>query len=219
MANAEQEPTMEEILASIRRIINEDEEGEGGEAEATAEPEPEMAAEPEPTPEPEPEPELATEPEPEPEPQIEAEPEFETEPEMVAEPEPEPEPELAEDDVLELTEKVEDEAVGTDPVAVSDDLMIVDREDEIEPEPTPEPEPALLAEDEPLVDEAPASMAASAFSSLSENLKVSSGDGQTLEAIVRELMRPMLKEWLDQNLPTIVEQKVEEEIERIARRG
>ena len=43
-------------------------------------------------------------------------------------------------------------------------------------------------------------------------------DDQTLEALVRELLKPMLKSWLDENLPRIVEAKVEEEIERIARR-
>ena len=36
-----------------------------------------------------------------------------------------------------------------------------------------------------------------------------------LEAIVRELMRPMLKDWLDQHLPSMVERLVREEIERL----
>jgi len=35
---------------------------------------------------------------------------------------------------------------------------------------------------------------------------------------VREMMRPMLKKWLDDNLPAIVEEKVQAEVERIARR-
>lgn len=39
------------------------------------------------------------------------------------------------------------------------------------------------------------------------------------DAIVREVMRPMLQEWLDENLPRLVEQLVREEIERIARGG
>jgi cell pole-organizing protein PopZ len=42
-------------------------------------------------------------------------------------------------------------------------------------------------------------------------------DARTLEDVVRELLRPLLKEWLDQNLPRIVETKVEEEVQRIAR--
>jgi hypothetical protein len=35
--------------------------------------------------------------------------------------------------------------------------------------------------------------------------------------VVRELLRPLLKSWLDDNLPRIVEAKVAEEVERIAR--
>ncbi|KAA5804613.1 DUF2497 domain-containing protein [Alkalicaulis satelles] len=212
---AEQEPTMEEILASIRRIINEDEEEKP--AAETAE----TASEPEPAPEMEAEPEAAMEAEPAPEP----------EPAPVVDPAPEPQPDF-EDDVLELTDRVEDDAVagGTAPLAVSDDLMIVDREDEpepeAEPEPAPEPapvqaaapEPAPGPEDDSLLDEAPASAASSMFAALSENLRVSSEQGQTLEGIVRELMRPMLKQWLDENLPAIVEEKVQAEVDRIARR-
>ena len=199
--NAEQEPTMEEILASIRRIINEDDEEQPA-AEAVAE------AAPEPEAEPEPEPVAEVEPDPE--------------------PEPEPEPEAAlEDEALELTDRVEDEAEPVEePISVAEDIMIVDREDEVEPE--PEPEPDFMAEPEPvaeeteeedaLVDAAPASAAAGMFAALSENLRVSSEQGQTLEGIVREMMRPMLKQWLDDNLPSIVEEKVQAEVERIARR-
>ena len=147
-------------------------------------------------------------PEPEPEPEFEAEPE----------PEPEPEPEMDMDDALELTERVEED----EPVDLADDLMIMDREPEPEPEPEPEfeaePEPEPVEEDA-LIDAAPASAAAGMFAALSENLRVSSQQGQTLEAMVREMMRPMLKQWLDENLPSIVEEKVQAEIERIARRG
>jgi cell pole-organizing protein PopZ len=42
--------------------------------------------------------------------------------------------------------------------------------------------------------------------------------GRTLEDVIRELMQPMLKEWLDENLPAIVQARVDEEIERISRR-
>ena len=41
-----------------------------------------------------------------------------------------------------------------------------------------------------------------------------SGDGP-LEAVVREMLKPMLKDWLDRNLPEIVEQLVTREIARI----
>ena len=39
----------------------------------------------------------------------------------------------------------------------------------------------------------------------------------TLEDAVRETLRPMLKSWLDENLPRVVERMIEEEIERVAR--
>ncbi|WP_270374860.1 DUF2497 domain-containing protein [Marinicauda sp. Alg238-R41] len=218
MANAEQEPTMEEILASIRRIINEDEE-EAAPAEAEA---------------------ASTETESEPESDMDGD-----EPQAEAEAEAESEPQAEEaaadddfgdnDDVLELTERVEDDMSGTDPMSISDDLMIVDREEEpeepeLEPEPEVEPEPEFEAEPEPAPKPAPAaddesllgdvqsSAASSAFAALSENLRVSSEQGLTLEGIVREMLRPMLKQWLDENLPSIVEEKVQAEIERVARR-
>ncbi|NJR26526.1 MAG: DUF2497 domain-containing protein, partial [Richelia sp. CSU_2_1] len=43
--------------------------------------------------------------------------------------------------------------------------------------------------------------------------------GNTVEALVVEMLKPMLKEWLDANLPRIVEDKVESEVARIARRS
>jgi cell pole-organizing protein PopZ len=43
------------------------------------------------------------------------------------------------------------------------------------------------------------------------------GDGnQTLEQLVKDVLRPILKEWLDENLPDIVDRIVREEVERIA---
>ncbi len=42
-------------------------------------------------------------------------------------------------------------------------------------------------------------------------------EGRTLEDLTADLLRPMLKAWLDQNLPEIVRDQVEEEVKRIAR--
>jgi hypothetical protein len=178
-----QEPTMEEILASIRRIISEDDAPAGEEAEAApAEAEAAAEAAPEPAPEPEPEPAAAAEPEP-----VAA----------AAQPEPEPEP-AAEEEALELTEKVEthgDLDVFTAPAA----------------------EPAAApASVEALVSERAASAAASSFGALSAAIIMPRGD-RTLEDVVRELLRPLLQQWLDENLPGIVQQAVESEVERIAR--
>lgn len=44
-----------------------------------------------------------------------------------------------------------------------------------------------------------------------------SGDGTKLDSAVEEVLRPMLKTWLDTNLPQLVERLVREEIERVSR--
>jgi hypothetical protein len=44
-----------------------------------------------------------------------------------------------------------------------------------------------------------------------------SNQGLTIDALVRDMLRPMLKEWLDENLPHVVERMVEKEIARISR--
>lgn len=168
---SKQEPTMEEILASIRRIISEDdveqsepiEEEDGFPPQREPDPEPEIVAEepPPPPPEPEPEPELELEPDPVPAP-----------------------PAVEQEDVLELTDRIE---------------------------PLQDIEPAL-------VSDPTAAAAAAAFGHLSASLLMPQ-DLRTLEDVVRELLRPLLKQWLDDNLPDIVEAQVQAEIERISRSG
>lgn len=178
-----QEPTMEEILASIRRIISED--------DAPAET---AAAAPEPVVEAMLEPELVVE---------------------AAEPAP------AEDEVLELTERYEApaaESIG--------DLEVAD----VAPFPAAEPasEPFVAPVYDSLVGESAAASAASAFAGLAATFQkpeapaVAPQDmpfvsGNTVEAMVQAMLRPMLKDWLDTNLPGIVEAQVRKEVERIAR--
>ncbi len=48
---------------------------------------------------------------------------------------------------------------------------------------------------------------------------VSNGGGQTLEDITRDLLRPMIKQWLDAQLPALVERLVRIEIERVVGRA
>ena len=43
------------------------------------------------------------------------------------------------------------------------------------------------------------------------------GGDNTIEGLVREMLKPMMKDWLDANLAKIVEEKVEAEVQRIAR--
>jgi cell pole-organizing protein PopZ len=61
----------------------------------------------------------------------------------------------------------------------------------------------------------------SAFESLAQKTRAQAAqarDGRTLEEVVTELLRPMLKTWLDENLPELVERLVQAEIERVARK-
>ena len=71
----------------------------------------------------------------------------------------------------------------------------------------PTPEAGLLSH------EATAAIG-SAFNTLTETVKKRE---PTLEDVVREALRPMLKSWLDENLPRVVERMVQAEVERITR--
>ncbi|OZB16237.1 MAG: hypothetical protein B7X53_09330 [Hyphomonas sp. 34-62-18] len=68
---------------------------------------------------------------------------------------------------------------------------------------------------EPLTDANTAESAAGALGKLISKMDI--GSDNTLEGLVRELLKPMVKEWLDANLARIVEEKVEAEVQRIAR--
>ena len=77
-----------------------------------------------------------------------------------------------------------------------------------------------------LVSGAVASMATGAFAKLSqalqrtpEEVSVADGSGRTVEQFVEDIARPMLKEWLDDHLPAIVERLVQKEIQKISRRA
>ena len=161
-----QEPTMEEILASIRRIISEDDApGAEGEAEAA----PAEAAKPE-----------AAAPEPEPEP--------ESEPVALA---PELRPPGARDGARGRGGRLGAGLRRSRPTATWTSFRLA--------------AVAPAAPTEALVSEPAALAAASAFGQLSAAITMPKGD-RTLEDVVRELLRPLLQQWLDQNLPGIVQQ-------------
>jgi cell pole-organizing protein PopZ len=80
--------------------------------------------------------------------------------------------------------------------------------------------------DEPLVGDAAASASASAFDTLAATAQdvaaarpviALPAPGRTLEDLAADLLRPLLKTWLDENLPDIVRDRVDEEVRRIAR--
>jgi uncharacterized protein len=74
---------------------------------------------------------------------------------------------------------------------------------------------AAHPEDEPLLSPATDAKVAATFSRLANTVLMN--DARTLDDLVKEMLRPMLKEWLDDNLPHIVERLVREEIERVSR--
>ena len=205
MSDTEQEPSMEEILASIRRIISDDDKEQENVAkenedapevqEPQADEEAEVAAAPEPEPEPEPEP--------------------------VVEEEASSEEDGDDDDILDLTDME-----ASDPEPLFEAQAYKEAEPEPEPEPVaapePPPPPATPApETNGLVSPPQAGEARVSFERLSDKLsedysELPIGNGAvTLEGLTRELVRPMLKEWLDQHLPMTVERLVREEIERL----
>ena len=130
--------------------------------------------------------------------------------------------------VLDLTQT--DEPVAAAPAPVDDDIVFEAVEQAVAAEtPVPEPvaavapprtqtiEPPVAANEGTILAAPTTSAAAGALARLAGQLRISDAPGQTVEGVVRELLKPMLKAWLDQNLPAIVEARVEAELERIAR--
>lgn len=193
----EQEPSIEEILASIRQIISDDDK------EPQDEPAPEVVSAP-PAPEPEPEPEPVFAPEPE--------------------PELEPEPEDEEEDVLELTEPLIEEE---EPIEV----VLQDIEEDFTPPPAPpappapqpEPSPAMQAPDSNILNDRARKSAISSMAKLAGNMPINRANhglnSITLEDLVREMLNPMLSDWLNSNLPPMVERIVQKELEKLARQA
>jgi uncharacterized protein len=173
-AAAAQEPSMEEILASIRKIISDDAPPAAATEEAS--------------------------------------------------------------EAVELTQMIEDDGSVVDIVstpAPQEAVMSTDNQEPQAQQPVvPAAEPEVVANGT-LLSEPAVSASASAISALAstveiERLAASSSHGdnmalgngrRTLEDLVIELMRPLLKDWLDKNLPSTVDRLVQREIERISRRA
>ena len=78
------------------------------------------------------------------------------------------------------------------------------------------PAPQANADAQPqLVSHATSAAVDSAFNTLAQTVLVQ--NARTLEDLVREMLRPLLKAWLDENLPGMVERLVRAEIERVSR--
>jgi cell pole-organizing protein PopZ len=77
-----------------------------------------------------------------------------------------------------------------------------------------------------LVSAQAAGAATGAFAKLSQavqrtppELAIADDSGRTTEQFVEDMMRPMLRDWLDQNLPSMVERIVQKEIQKMIRRA
>lgn len=167
------EPSMEEILASIRNIIADEKSGVGRPHEDPGET---PAATPAPAPAaPSPQPVSSIAPE--------------------AAPSPPPMPR-----VVWQQPSVEQTAASAPEAA---------------PAPVEPPEPA--AQEEPLVSRETNAAVTHSFDALAVGLMLQ--NPAMIEEIVRDMIRPMLKTWLDDNLPSMVERLVRAEIQRVARGG
>ncbi|WP_309084349.1 DUF2497 domain-containing protein [Chelativorans sp.] len=118
-----------------------------------------------------------------------------------------------------LHEDIEEEGAEDDltiPIAANAPAAPGDREETAPPQP-----PSSLAITQPdkpgptILSEVPGRKVAAAFEELNEALLAYRR--KTVDQMAEEMLRPMLREWLDNNLPQLVERLVREEIERIAR--
>jgi uncharacterized protein len=212
-----QEPSMEEILASIRRIIADDD----------------AAKSPPPPPDPPKAPPVAAAPlrpvapvAPPPAPAfvpVPAEPSINETvlDEMLAElnatpaPMADPAEEMASDvDVLDLTEEMA--APGFRTIDGQSDIVFEDSPPERFAEPDDRPRLQFPERGQrSLMSSATSAAVDSAFNSLAHTVLVQ--NARTLEDLVREMLQPLLKSWLDDNLPGLVERLVKAEIERVSR--
>ena len=71
---------------------------------------------------------------------------------------------------------------------------------------------------EPLLDEQAAGHSRQAFEQLQTVAAATPPAGNPLEDMIREMLRPVLKQWLDEHLPAIVDEHVKREIHRITGR-
>jgi len=223
---------MEEILASIRRIIADDDASKATKPpevpapKAPPPPPPPAAAAPRPVTPPAPSPRPAAPPPP---PKPAATNDQDAIDAMLAELEPakpappKPAPKAPPADVLDLTEAM---AAPTPPpgpaptfrtIDGNSDVVFTDRPQEPPPR-VPEEPRRTLAQPTPasnLLSTTTSAAVDQAFNTLAQTMLVN--NARTLEDLVKDMLRPMLKAWLDDNLPGLVERIVRAEIERVSR--
>ena len=174
------EPSMEEILASIRQIISED-----GEAAAGGE----ML-----------ERETGT-----------------TEQRSAPESYPKPDAAIENEEPAEGAFMKQPSRTNVHPIASEPAAPSPKRPDYVSPAPTPQATipPRPRREEPHLLSDQSDSAVSGAFSALAHTILAQ--NARTLEDLVAEMLKPMLKDWLDDNLPALVERIVQEEIHRVSR--
>jgi cell pole-organizing protein PopZ len=185
------EPSMEEILASIRRIISDDEKP----AEEPAAPPPQ-------------DPDLSA---------LLAGAAAQTQPEedvldLAAEASLIEAPKVYDSADIDFLETAEPEPAPAEPPPPPVEAYVPPP-----PPPAPMPEPTPAFDMASLLSDQTSTAVNSAFGQLAHT--VLSNNARTLEDLVKDMLKPMLKSWLDDNLPTMVERLVRAEIERVARGG
>jgi cell pole-organizing protein PopZ len=138
--------------------------------------------------------------------------------------------EAAPSDVFDLTEEMAAPAAEPAPtfrtIDAGSDVVFAERPLDQPPEPAlriveeprrppPPPEPRIVGPDRPLISAATVAAVDSAFNTLAHT--VIGQNARTLEDLVKEMLRPLLKSWLDDNLPGVVDRIVRAEIERVSR--
>jgi cell pole-organizing protein PopZ len=120
-------------------------------------------------------------------------------------------------DVFELTDAMQSEAAAFGTIDGPADVMFSDAPEPEEPAPPPAraARPVAPQSDRSLMSPRTAAAVDIAFNSLAHTVLVQ--NSRTLEDLVREMLKPMLKAWLDDNLPNMVERMVRAEIERVSR--
>ena len=198
---AQQEPTMEEILASIRRIISEDSDpGKGSPAMSAQDGGGEVL-------------ELTNIVHDDG--SIGSASQAATEPRMARR--PAPQPSRREPEPMQLRDPIPEPRVARRPAPMAAHA----------PEPTrhmrsqPEFKMADNSDREGILSNQASSAVTNAFGMLSRerDVTVGGGGGASLEDMVQQMLKPMLAAWLEQNLPEIVERVVQEEVERASRNG
>jgi cell pole-organizing protein PopZ len=187
--SAEQEPSIEEILDSIRQIISDDD-GTGAAAADTGGSVGVSGAEEEDAETPEDVIELTERADPKPHTEEKPAPP----PPPAAKPKPEPTPQAA-----------KPEPPKPEPKPIEVDME--------EPEDNTE-----SADEDSILTRKAADAAYEGFAELARKTAVEH-DGITLEEIVRTELKPLLRDWLDKNLPGIIQRLVREELERVAKKA